>query len=61
MILPMTTDQRIAYYEGRRDGEREAMKKAHEERCESQGHEFENCCTVMFQVYQKCKWCGEQR
>lgn len=30
-------------------------------RCEEQGHEWENCCSVTFQVYQACKWCGEKR
>jgi hypothetical protein len=30
-------------------------------RCEEQGHELENCCSVMFQIYQRCKWCGEKR
>jgi len=30
-------------------------------RCEEQGHEFENCCSVMLQLYQECKWCGERR
>jgi hypothetical protein len=35
----------------------EAMR----ERCEEQGHDFENCCSAFFQVYQECKWCGEKR
>lgn len=30
-------------------------------RCEEQGHEFENCCSIVFQVYQQCKWCGDRR
>lgn len=29
------------------------------QRCEDQGHEWENCCSVVFEIYQKCKWCGE--
>lgn len=33
----------------------EAMK----ERCEEQGHDYENCLTAMFQYHQRCKWCGE--
>ena len=33
----------------------EAMKL----RCEEQGHDAENCCTAMFQVYSRCRWCGE--
>jgi hypothetical protein len=35
----------------------EAMK----ERCDEQGHDYENCCSVFLQVYQQCKWCGEKR
>lgn len=35
----------------------EAMR----ERCEEQGHDWVNCCSVMFQIYQRCKWCGERR
>lgn len=34
---------------------REAMR----DRCYEQGHEYENCCTVVFQIYERCKWCGE--
>jgi hypothetical protein len=30
-------------------------------RCEEQGHEYENCCSQMFHIYQQCKWCGERR
>ncbi len=30
-------------------------------RCEEQGHDYENCCSVTFRVYQRCKWCGENR
>ncbi len=39
------------------DKEREAMKK----RCEDQGHEWENCCSAWFEIYQQCKWCGEKK
>lgn len=35
---------------------REAMR----DRCETQGHEMENCCSAFFRVYQRCKWCGEE-
>lgn len=35
----------------------EAMR----DRCHEQGHEFENCCSSMFQIYQSCKWCGVQK
>jgi hypothetical protein len=31
------------------------------ERCEEQGHKWENCCSAFLQVYQRCKWCGETR
>ena len=30
-------------------------------RCEEQGHDYENCITIMLQVYRKCKWCGMVR
>jgi hypothetical protein len=36
---------------------REAMR----ERCEEQGHDWENCCSATFQLYQACKWCGETK
>lgn len=35
----------------------EAMK----ERCEEQGHDWENCCSAMFRIYLRCKWCREER
>lgn len=31
------------------------------DRCYEQGHEWDNCCSAFFQVYQRCKWCGETR
>jgi hypothetical protein len=39
----------------------EAVHQSHAERCREQGHVWENCCSIMFQVYQRCKWCGEVR
>lgn len=30
-------------------------------RCEEQGHEFENCCSITLAIYQRCKWCGERK
>ena len=36
----------------------ETTKEATQKRCESQGHEWENCCSILFEVYQRCKWCG---
>lgn len=35
--------------------------QAMKERCDEQGHDYENCCSVMFRVYQRCKWCGRVR
>ena len=28
---------------------------------EEQGHQYENCCSAWFEIYQACKWCGERR
>jgi len=41
------------------DRERRGYQQAMRDRCELQGHEWENCCSAMFQVYTACKWCGE--
>jgi len=30
-------------------------------RCVEQGHVFENCCSVTFRLYQKCKYCGKEK
>ena len=30
-------------------------------RCGEQGHDMENCCSAIFRVYQRCKWCGYER
>jgi len=30
-------------------------------RCEEQGHDWENCCSVLFRIYQRCKYCGAER
>ena len=37
------------------------VKELMRQRCDEQGHQWENCCSSMFQIYQKCKWCGEKR
>lgn len=37
------------------------VKEAMRERCEEQGHDYENCCSVFLEVYQRCKWCGHKR
>ena len=36
-----------------------AVQQSQEARCEVQGHDYENCCTVFLQIYAKCKWCGK--
>ena len=36
-------------------------RQAMSDRCYSQGHEWENCCSAFFQIYMKCKWCGEEK
>ena len=33
---------------------RETMK----DRCDLERHEWENCCSIVFEIYQKCRWCG---
>lgn len=33
--------------------------QAMKDRCAETSHVFENCCTSMFNIYQRCKWCGE--
>ncbi len=38
-----------------------AVRQAMQARCNEQGHEWENCCSVMFEIYKKCKWCGETK
>jgi len=37
------------------------VKDAMADRCYTQGHDFENCASSTFRIYQKCKWCGEER
>jgi len=36
-------------------------KEAMADRCHDQGHDWESCCSAMFRIYMKCKWCGEER
>jgi hypothetical protein len=36
-------------------------RQTHAGRCEEQGHQWENCCSAMMQLYERCKWCGERR
>ncbi len=31
------------------------------QRCEEEGHSWDNCCSVFLSVYQQCKWCGSKR
>ena len=41
--------------------EQAAVDAAMRERCAEQGHEMENACSAMLQIYQVCKWCGYRR
>ncbi len=41
--------------------QRDAIIEDQRERCEDQGHEWENCCSIFLEIYQRCKWCGEKR
>lgn len=41
--------------------EQAAVDAAMKERCEERGHDWENACSILFQVYQVCKWCGAKR
>jgi len=34
---------------------------SHADRCQEQDHAWENCCSIWFEIYQRCKWCGEKR
>lgn len=35
------------------------VQEAMKERCLETEHDFENCCSALFQIYKKCKWCGQ--
>ena len=64
MHADMTTVQRIVYDEARRDAKREEpaiLRASHEARCESQGHEPEDCCSIVFRTFRRCKWCGHEQ
>lgn len=39
----------------------EATIEAMADRCHEQGHDYQNCASMMFQIYQRCKWCGQIR
>ncbi len=40
----------------------EETREAMRDRCEEEGgHSWRNCCSAFFQVYERCKWCGEER
>jgi hypothetical protein len=39
----------------------EETREAMRDRCHEQGHDWENCCSSMFRIYMRCKWCGEER
>lgn len=40
---------------------KEPVRHAMSLRCDEAGHDFENCMSLTFQVYQECKWCGDRR
>lgn len=40
---------------------KDTVRLAMRGRCEEQGHDWESCCSVVFQIYQQCKWCGATR
>ncbi len=37
------------------------VKQAMELRCEIQGHEWDNACSIGLQIYEICQWCGKTR
>ena len=43
------------------DKARPEVLDAMKDRCYEQGHDYENCCSSMFRIYMRCKWCGEER
>ena len=50
----------IARAEVRRNEIPRAIEDAMAERCEIQGHQMENACSIAFQIYQICKWCRKE-
>lgn len=40
---------------------REDTRTEAEQRCDEQGHVWENCCSIFLQVYVKCKYCGKEQ
>lgn len=51
----MTRDEWAEYEKVRYTADVELAMSA---RCEEQGHDWENCASIMLQLYQRCKWCG---
>lgn len=43
------------------DRDRQVIASVMARRCEQERHEWENACNVFLQVYQVCKWCGQER
>jgi len=39
--------------------EKPEVQRAMIERCDVEGHRWENCCSSTFQIYMKCEWCGK--
>jgi hypothetical protein len=52
--------QKIAWQNGYDNARRNEVQKAIVERCSEQGHDYENCSSSTFRIYQRCKWCGEE-
>ena len=54
-------DQDLIAEQARRLRNDPKVREGMELRCEEEGHDFENCCSALFQVYQQCRWCGATR
>jgi hypothetical protein len=37
------------------------VRQAMKHRCEQQGHDWKNCCSLTLRVYQQCAWCEATR
>ncbi len=43
------------------DSASKETREAMADRCHEDGHNWVNCCSFMFQIYMKCKWCGKEQ
>lgn len=41
--------------------QKSAVLKDQRYRCEETQHDWVNACSVLFQIYQRCRWCGKTR